>query len=89
MHFEKNLTEANIIIMDISVVRLLEKYRQHFYSFTEDFVPFVVDNQYNEKLNSILHSISDNEVKQYTDKHLGDEISEMRPFAFVTTEFCM
>lgn len=43
VYFEQNLEEANIIIMDFAMIKVLEKYGDKFPTFTEDFIPFLLD----------------------------------------------
>lgn len=89
IYFEDNLLEANIIIMDFSLIKVLQKFGEKFPTFTEDFIPFLLQYQYNENLRKILHTNTNNQVVNFINSHLGEDATDIRPFAYITSDFCI
>lgn len=97
VYFESQVEEANILVFDISIVNILKKYGKKFNSITEDFVPFLSDNQYNKHLlEAFRGEVSDDGEKgdediiedYFNDTIEKQEFESFRPFAYVSNEFC-
>jgi hypothetical protein len=97
IYFQSNLDEANIIVFSKKVIALFDKFGPNFDSVTQDFVPFLVHNQHNTNLINHLNGVTgeestkseDEDVDTYVESRLeGETLQSLRPFAFITDEFC-
>ena len=75
--------------MNFSLINVFKKYGSKFYSLTEEFVPFLVENQYNSNLHKILEGPKTDLVSAYTRSHLDEDLAEFRPYSFITSDFCV
>lgn len=100
VYFEMQVSEANILVCDFEVVNILKKFGKKFYSITEDLVPFLADNQYNNKLLDAWKGVDRDETeeveeeeaveKYFEDAVEGQEAKEsFKVFAYVSDEFFM
>jgi hypothetical protein len=87
--FEAECTEANILVFDLSIVKAFDKYGKEFDTLTQGFIPFLLENQYNETLlKTIQGEPEENTVQDYFNKNI-ENLNEFRPFAYITPDYCM
>ena len=94
VYFEAKTDEANILIFNFSIVKILEKWQkeqQKFGMVTQDLIPFLTDNQYNHQVIEVLKGGEFDDIEHYFDQNVdrsGDDFG-YRPFAFLTSDFTM
>lgn len=99
VYFQSLLDESNIIICDKRLINLFAKYGPEFGTVTQDFIPFLVQNQYNTNLVNVFNgveesdegnSIDDTEIDIFLQKRLQPESQDsFRPYAFITSDYCV
>lgn len=98
IYFQSTLDEANIIVFSQKMINLFDKFGPKFGTVTQDFVPFLIQNQYNSNLISEFNgqtgddsnNSEEEDVDAYVDARLESEnVKSLRPFAYITDEYCM
>ena len=97
IYFQSTLDEANIIVFNKQVIPLFDKFGPEFGTVTQDFIPFLIQNQYNENLLKVFqgeqseqsNNSEEEDVDAYVESRLEfSNFSTLRPFAYITEEFC-